>query len=103
MVAPRSERRAPMTKRFWRVVETMLPPLCAKADAFCHEVQEDETGWDYMIEFPLKPYAGPADMRPPPSCAYVQVKSTTQEDNMVCSVKLSNALRAAESPYPWFI
>jgi hypothetical protein len=36
-----------------------------KAGALCHKVEEDESGWDFLIEFPAKPFAGPADMQPP--------------------------------------
>jgi hypothetical protein len=91
-----------MIKRFPRYAEKKLQILCAAAGALCHEVDEDESGWDALIELPTKSYSGPADTHPPRSSAYVQVKST-QNRHPRCQVKLSNALRAAQSPQPWFI
>ena len=91
-----------MIERLPRYAETELQRLCAKAGALCHAVDEDESGWDRLIEFPEKVFAGPADVRPPRSVAYVQVKSV-HKSSLTCRVKLSNALRAAQSPQPWFV
>ncbi|MBY6264209.1 hypothetical protein EI613_20130 [Azospirillum sp. 412522] len=91
-----------MIKRLPRYAEIELQRLCAKAGALCHAVDEDESGWDRLIEFPEKVFLGPADMRPPRAVAYAQVKSV-ENGAPVCRVKLSNALRAAQSPQPWFI
>ncbi|NUB08591.1 hypothetical protein FW320_20715 [Azospirillum sp. Vi22] len=91
-----------MIKRLPRYAEIELQRLCAKAGALCHAVDEDESGWDRLIEFPEKDFLGPADMRPPRTVAYAQVKSV-ENGPPVCRVKLSNALRAAQSPQPWFI
>lgn len=91
-----------MIKRLPRYAEIELQRLCAKAGALCHSVDEDESGWDRLIEFPEKSFPGPADMRPPRAVAYAQVKSV-ENGPPVCRVKLSNALRAAQSPQPWFI
>lgn len=89
-------------KRLPRYAEIELQRLCAQAGALCHSVDEDESGWDRFIEFPEKNFSGPADMRPPREVAYVQVKSA-QSRGLSCRVKLTNALRAAQSPQPWFI
>ena len=60
-----------MIKRLPRYAETELQRLCAKAGALCHAVDEDESGWDRLIEFPEKEFPGPADTRPPRAVAYV--------------------------------
>jgi hypothetical protein len=89
-------------ERLPRYAETELQRLCAKAGALCHSVDEDESGWDRLVEFPEKELLGPADTRPPRAVAYVQVKSV-EKGALTCRVKLTNALRAAQSPQPWFI
>lgn len=91
-----------MIKRIPRYAETTFARLCAVHGSLCHHSEEDENGWDYLVEFPEQPGPEPADMRSPPDSAYVQVKSTRQKQ-LTCRVKLSNALRAAQSPQPWFI
>lgn len=93
---------ARMIKRLPRYAELKLQSLCAEGDALCHKVDEDESGWDFLVELPAKAYSGPADMRPPGARAYVQVKSAKRE-RLTCRVTLSNALRAAQSSQPWFM
>jgi hypothetical protein len=68
----------------------------------CHESQEDENGWDYLVELPEDERSGPADTAPPGKQAFVQVKST-RNARLSSSIKLSNALKAARSPDPWFV
>jgi hypothetical protein len=91
-----------MIRRLPRYAELRLQTLCAEAGALCHGVDEDESGWDCLIEFPEADFAGPPDARPPRAVAYAQVKSVTKR-SLSCRVKLSNALRAAQSPQPWFV
>jgi hypothetical protein len=91
-----------MAARVPRLAELNLQTVCAEAGALSHKTEEDERGWDFLIEFPFKPFNGPADMRPSPSVAYVQVKSTTTSSSS-CRIKLSNALLAAQSSQPWFL
>jgi hypothetical protein len=91
-----------MIRRVPRFAETKFANLCAVAGALCHPVGEDESGWDFHIEFPQPPLAGPSDTHPPPKNAFVQVKSA-RKHQLACRVKLSNALRAARSPQPWFV
>lgn len=67
------------------------------------DLTQAESGWDRLVEFPEKVFAGPADTHPPRSVAYVQVKSVHKRSPPTCRVKLSNALRAAQSPQPWFV
>ncbi|WID97450.1 hypothetical protein QO058_04055 [Bosea vestrisii] len=91
-----------MIKRLPRYAEIELQRLCAEGGALCHSVDEDESGWDRLIEFPEMNFLGAIDMRPPRSVAYVQVKSARNR-KFKCQLKLSNALRAAQSSQPWFI
>ena len=91
-----------MICRVPQFAETKFANLCAVAGALCQPVKEDESGWDFHVEFPERPLAGPADTHPPPKTAYVQVKSA-RKHQLTCRVKLSNALRAARSPQPWFV
>jgi hypothetical protein len=89
-------------QRLARYAETRFANLCASSGALCHESQEDENGWDYLVEFPEDVASGPADTQPPGKQAFVQVKST-RNGRLSCSLKLSNALKAAKSRAPWFI
>jgi hypothetical protein len=89
-------------KRLARFAETSFASLCAKEGALCNESQEDENGWDYLVEFPSASWPGSADTQPPSHRAFVQVKSTRNR-RLSCSIKLSNALKAAQSRDPWFI
>lgn len=89
-------------KRLARYAETSFASLCALGGALCHESQEDENGWDYLVELPEDESTGPADTAPPGKQAYVQVKST-RNARLSCSVKLSNALKAARSRDAWFV
>lgn len=91
-----------MIKRLPRFAEVQLQSLCAEQGALCQEVQEDESGWDYLVEFPSEKHSGPADTHPPSKQAFVQVKSA-ERHRLTCRVKLSNALRAVQSRQPWFI
>jgi hypothetical protein len=95
-------RQSRMIRRVPRFAETKFENLCAIAGALCHQAEEDESGWDYFVEFPAQHPPGPADTHPPPKSAFVQVKSVRQY-RLTRRVKLSNALRAAQSPHPWFV
>jgi len=96
-MAPRSS-----IKRLARFAETSFANLCADAGVLCNESQEDENGWDYLAEFPPDAAVGPADTHPPAKRAFVQIKST-RNNRPSCAVKLSNALKAAQSRDPWFV
>jgi hypothetical protein len=89
-------------ERLARFAETSFATLCAAAGALCNESQEDENGWDYLVEFPADVAIGPADTHPPAKRAFVQIKST-RTNRPTCSIKLSNALKAAQSRDPWFV
>ncbi len=89
-------------KRLARFAETSFASLCAAAGVLCNESQEDENGWDYLVEFPADVAVGPVDTHPPAKQAFVQVKST-RTTRPSCTIKLSNTLKAAQSRDPWFI
>jgi hypothetical protein len=88
--------------RLSRFAETNFASLCAAADVRCNESQEDENGWDHMVEFPPDPHGGHPDTQPPFKKAFVQIKSSRAR-RLSCSIKLSNALKAAQSRDPWFV
>lgn len=71
-------------------------------DALCHRVDEDESGWDYLVELPDRDHHGPAESQPPRQRAFVQVKSINGAKTSV-SIKLSNLRKSAQDPAPWFI
>lgn len=89
-------------QRFSRYAETSFARLCAEAGAVCNQSQEDENGWDFLVEFPPADAPGPADTHPPIRTSFVQVKSTRTR-RPACTIKLSNALKAAQSREPWFV
>lgn len=68
----------------------------------CHKVEEDVSGWDYLVELPPRSYDGPADCQPPRERAFVQVKSIEGPGTTV-KIKLSNLRTSAQDPTPWFI
>lgn len=89
-------------KRPPKFAENHFATLCSAGGAKAHKTQEDENGWDFFVELPTGPHSGPIDTQPAEPTAFVQIKSkTTSGAN--CQVKLSNALKAAASPLPFFI
>jgi hypothetical protein len=91
-----------MAIRLPKFAERTFALLASQSGAFANRAEEDENGWDYLMEFPADPATGPADTHPAARKAFVQVKSTKSR-RASCRVKLSNALRAAQSPQPWFV
>lgn len=82
--------------------ENSFATACSFADAIAHPPRRDQNGWDYMVEFGGKNRSGHSDMHPAASKAFVQIKSSSNPGR-ACSVKLSNALKAAQSRWPWFV
>lgn len=77
---------------------------CVDQDVTCHKAYDDDYGWDFFIEFPPdNNQTGPIDMHPAQLCALVQVKTTSNYRSMSVPLKLSNALRMAKSPQPFFL
>lgn len=91
-----------MAERLPKYAERLFALFCSEAGALAHKAEEDENGWDYLVEFPKPPHPGPADTHPPAPTAYVQIKST-KTGKRSCRIKLSNALKAAQSRQPWYI
>lgn len=92
-----------MIKRLPQFAESHFATLCAAGGVICNPSQQDEAGWDFFIQFPaiLKPGV-PADMQEPGAEALVQIKSTTKAAPNA-RMKLSNALKAAQSGQPCFL
>jgi hypothetical protein len=91
-----------MIKKLPKWAELSIASACAAGGAVAHRPDEDENGWDYLIEFEPEKHPGPADTHPPIKSAYVQVKSTTKR-KLTSRIKLSNALKAAQAQQPWFV
>lgn len=95
-----SQSRQP---RYSKLAELEFEHFCGEVDAVCNRVADDQTGWDFIVEFrPDDDPDVPPDLRPAPQRAFVQIKHSTSEANR-CELKLSNALRYAEDDQPWFV
>jgi len=92
-----------MIDRLPQFAERHFASLCAAAGVVCNRSEEDELGWDFLLQFPARRTPGrPADMEPAGPEAFVQVKSTRSAP-LVARTKLSNALHAAQNARPFFI
>jgi hypothetical protein len=91
-----------MIARLPKWAELKFESECAVVGAIAHPPEEDQNGWDYLVEFAQQSHPGPADTHPPAKSAYVQIKSIRRR-NLTCRVTLSNALKAAQSTQPWFL
>ena len=83
--------------------EKHFDSLCSEVGAISNRSQEDQTGWDFLVELPPDNHAHlPPDLRQIEQTVRVQVKS--KEDGKPTSrIKLSNALRYAKSSDPCFL
>lgn len=85
--------------------ERHLGAWCDEVGITANPVERDETGWDYMLEFPLPhPSSGssrPLDLAPKAIRCLVQVKATDQREPAI-SVKLDNWVRMATETIPAF-
>jgi hypothetical protein len=92
-----------MIARLPRFAEYHVAALCADAGVICNKASEDELGWDFLLSFPAPAVPGrPADKRAGALEALVQVKSK-RGPPLTARMKLSNALRAAQTRQPCFI
>lgn len=93
-----------MVSRFvGRSAEKRFSALCSDAGVTCNPAQEDEYGWDHVIQFPRTSVAGvPADLQRAPPPVFVQTKAHEQRQPNI-RMKLSNALALARSPNPCFV
>jgi hypothetical protein len=84
--------------------EAVLQQWCAEVGIIANRVQNDKSGWDYLLEFPLATRQLdeiPLDKAPSPVQTLVQVKSSDALGQGI-SVKLSNWYRLVMSPLPAF-
>jgi hypothetical protein len=83
--------------------ESAFAAQCSAAGATRNKSVQDRTGWDYLVEFPVRRLLGlPGDLQPSEMSAQVQVKSKKKGRASV-KIKLSNALRFANNPTPCFL
>lgn len=83
--------------------ESAFKNLCDRAGITCNKAHEDETGWDFFIEFPLvEELPVPIDMQPPSVSALVQVKATDRRAKSV-QLKLTGLLRLINHRLPAFV
>jgi hypothetical protein len=82
--------------------EDTLALLCSAEDVVANRVEDDQRGWDFLLQWPLPPSDLSPDLRPTPLSCFVQVKSRNRPVKS-WKLKLSNALRYAQENQPYFI
>lgn len=91
------------TRNIPRDAEKLFDLLCSRAGATCNPSKEDVRGWDFFVQFPLRPISGlPLDLNSPAEKCLVQVK-TNSGKKRGATLKLSNALEAAIADTPFFV
>ena len=92
------------TARFiGRSGEKRFSTLCSDAGVTCNPADEDDHGWDHVLEFPHRSTPGvPADLQRSLPPVFVQTKTHELGHGSV-RMKLSNSLSLARSPNPCFI
>lgn len=86
-----------------RTGEKAFSLLCSRAQITCNPSQEDDHGWDFLVEFPQRRVSGvPADLQWHIPAALIQVKTKTGT-GLSIRMKLSNALNLVRSPNPTFL
>lgn len=92
-----------MSQRMGRAAEDAFKLLCSRAKITCNRSAEDDFGWDFIVEIPLRPRTRmPLDKRPGAVPAFVQVKSTGDSERTI-TMKVSNARQLARKPAPCFM
>lgn len=76
--------------------------ICSAQNIVANRVEDDQRGWDFLLEYPAIDSDLPPDLRPTPHVCFVQVKSS-QRAKRSWKLKLSNALRYAQSNAPYFV
>lgn len=77
--------------------------LCSEGGITANKSDEDDTGWDYLLEFPQAAVKGlPPDLQKIELSARAQVKSR-ERGKLIAKLKLSNAHRFAAAPEPCFL
>lgn len=77
--------------------------LCSRRSVTCNKAEEDDLGWDYILNLPPPTLLHlPIDQRSSGIAAIVQIKAT-RIDAQRWTISLKNALSLAKSPLPAFI
>ena len=84
------------------MAEDYLALMCSAEDIVANRVEDDQRGWDFFLEYPAIDSDLPPDLRPTPHSCFVQVKSS-QRGKRSWTLKLSNALRYAQTNAPYFV
>ncbi|QEH81582.1 hypothetical protein EIK56_27240 [Sphingomonas sp. C8-2] len=84
--------------------ESLFESLCLRARLEPNKSQRDRTGWDFIVELPMKEPddAISLDHRRPTTC-HVQLKSTAGENGPRVSIRLSAIERLAKDVNPAFL
>ncbi|WP_323799904.1 hypothetical protein [Parasphingorhabdus sp.] len=95
-----------MTSKIERLgpwAEKSFSTLCSEFGVIANKSEEDETGWDFLLEFPQATIIDlPPDLQKIELSARAQIKSR-ERGKLVARLKLSNAHRFAASPEPCFV
>ena len=92
-----------MSQRMGRAAEDAFKHLCSRAEITCNRSDEDDFGWDFIVEIPLRPPVGtPLDKWPGAVPVFVQVKSTGGVERSI-AIKVRNARQFARKPAPCFM
>ena len=92
-----------MSQRYGRSAQNHFKLLCSQHNITCNSSDEDDFGWDYILDIPPKnSHCLAADTTPPIRQALVQIKSTTSKDPCA-TLKLSNALHLSKFQLPCFV
>ncbi|MDB5576045.1 MAG: hypothetical protein JWR80_1221 [Bradyrhizobium sp.] len=84
------------------MAEDFLALMCSAQDIVANRVEDDQRGWDFFLEYPAIHSDLPPDLRPTPHSCLIQVKSS-QRAKRSWTLKLSNALRYAQTNAPYFV
>ena len=90
-----------MQRKLGVLGESTFKNLCASVGLVANKSEQDEFGWDYIVEFPYENKNISIDMCQPIECK-VQVKATYQQKRKL-AVKVSVLDRLVKTPNPAFI
>lgn len=92
------------SRNLGKMGESVLATLTAQVGITANKASEDETGWDFLLEFPIEKSPESEislDILPAPVSCRLQVKATDNSKRPI-QVKLSNWLRMVKSAEPCF-
>lgn len=92
--------------RIGLIGEREFEAFCAKAGLFCNKSSLDYMGWDFIVEFPMRPAGQPSSLpldQRPTTGARVQLKSTLVQAGHRVRLSLSAIDRLAKDPRPALI